>query len=263
MASKKITLSEIRKFIRQVLNEALLEAHYGDIAIYPTKGLKRGVSEEKGQSFDIFLDNPEVIKKMKETKMGKDGSMTSWAAEGPNSGEGTFNYKADTTQWEVWNHMNYVTITPEHRAHWYHGKAPGGLFKDEKGNYSKGSGVALPELKVDQFGFKIYKALLLEVGYIISDRNASPEVKSKIYRHLMQDGSLKWITYGGTGEGTDYDDIVIMNPNTVNVNDIKELYMSGKLIDFETRKHRTNGGEFRDNFPKTPPQPQLTKNKTI
>lgn len=207
------------------LKELLLEAKFEDVAVWPAKGLQRGTSESGAKSFDIMLGNPDIIRKMAKTPMGKPGKMTSFKYDGP--GGDTFKdyeWDADTTQWEVWKNMNYLILTPENYIHWYHGKMPGGSFTDDSGKLLPGStGTPLPDLKIEKFGYKIYKALLLDpaVGFIQSEKESTPAVKKAVYANLMKDNDLMWIASGGTG-GLDYDNIVVINPNYVNKNKIKQ-----------------------------------------
>jgi hypothetical protein len=213
----------------KLLKEALLEAKFGDVAVWPSKGAQRGTSESGAKSFDIMLGNPDIIRKMAKTPMGEPGKMTSFKYDGP--GGDTFKdyeWDADTSQWDVWKNMNYIILTPGNYTHWYHGKMPGGTYKDEAGNLLPGStGTSLPDLTIKGFGYKVYKALLMEpsVGYIFSDKSSSPEVKNAVYSKLMQDDDLVWIAAGGTG-GLDYDDIVIINPNFANKSKIKQDFES-------------------------------------
>ena len=49
------------------------------------------------------------------------------------------------------------------------GKCPGGYYTDDSGKLIPGAtGTPLPDLNVEKFGYKVYKALLLEptVGFI-------------------------------------------------------------------------------------------------
>lgn len=226
----------------KLLKEALLEAKFEDVAVWPAKGVQRGTSESGAKSFDIMLGNPDIIRKMAKTPMGKPGKMTSFKYDGP--GGDTFKdyeWDADATQWDVWKNMNYIILTPDNHTHWYHGKMPGGTFKDETGNLLPGAtGTSLPDLTIKGFGYKVYKALLLEpsVGYIFSDKSSTPEVKGAVYSKLMKDTDFVWVTAGGTG-GLDYDDIVIINPNYVNKNKIKQDFKS---------KHKGSKFYYSKNF---------------
>jgi len=227
-----------------LLKETLLEAKFGDVAVWPSKGVQRGTSESESKSFDIMLGNPDIIRKMAKTPMGKPGKMTSFQYDGP--GGDTFKdyeWDADTSQWDVWKNMNYIALTPSHYTHWYHGKMPGGIYKDKTGKLLSGStGTPLPDLTIKGFGYKVYKALLMEpsVGYIFSDKSSTPEVKNAVYSKLMQDNDLVWIAAGGTGK-LDYDNIVIINPNHSNIQKIKQ--------DFESQ-HKGSKFYYSKNFPK-------------
>jgi hypothetical protein len=230
--------------LTDLLKETLSEAKYEDVAVIPAKDTQRGTSETGARSFNINIGNPDVIRKMAKTPMGKPGMMTSFKYDGP---EGDtfkeFKWDAETTQWEVWKNMNYVILTPHNHVHWYHGKMPGGVFKDETGKLSPGAtGTPLPDLTIKGFGFKVYKALLLDpsVGYIFSDKSSTPEVKGAIYSKLMKDPDFVWITVGGTGT-IDYDDIVIINPSYSNTQKIKQ--------EFEA-KHKGAKFFYSENFPK-------------
>ena len=226
----------------KLLKEALLEAKFEDVAVWPAKGAQRGTSESGAKSFDIMLGNPDTIKKMAKTPMGQPGKMTSFKYDGP--GGNTFKdyeWDANTSQWDVWKNMNYIILTPDNHTHWYHGKMPGGSFTDDSGKLIPGStGTPLPDLKMEKFGYKIYKALLLDptVGFIQSEKESTPAVKKAVYANLMKDNDLIWITSGGTG-GLDYDNIVIINPNHVNKNKIKQ--------DFES-KHKGSKFYYSENF---------------
>ena len=212
-----------------LLKETLLEAKFEDVAVWPSKGVQRGTSESGAKSFDIMLGNPDTIRKMAKTPMGNPGKMTSFKYDGP-EGDTFKEYKwdANNSQWDVWKNMNYIILTPDHYTHWYHGKMPGGTYKDETGNLLPGAtGTSLPDLTIKGFGYKVYKALLMEpsVGYIFSDKSSTSEVKNAVYSKLMQDNDLVWIAAGGTG-GLDYDDIVIINPNYSNIQKIKQDFES-------------------------------------
>jgi hypothetical protein len=211
-----------------ILKEIIAEAKFEDIAVVPSKGIQRGTSEESAKSFDINIENTAVIRKMKFTPMGKAGSATAFSYEGPGGKAYTeFSWKDDTSQWDVWKNMNYLILTPKNYVHWYHGKMPGGSFKDDKtGQLNTGStGTPLPDLTVEKFGYKVYKALLLEpsVGFIKSEKSSTPAVKKAVYANLMKDNDLAWISAGGTG-GLDYDNIVIINPSYADKNKVKQQF---------------------------------------
>ena len=222
-----------------ILKESILEAKYEDVAVIPAKGTQRGTSESGAKSFDINIGNIDVIKKMAKTPMGSAGSAKSFSYEGPGGkAYSDFSWEENTSQWDVWKNMNYLilTPTPKHDVHWYHGKMPGGRYEDDKTvKLIPGStGTALPDLTVDRFGYKVYKALLLEpsVGYIQSDKSSSPAVKKSVYTNLMKDNDLVWISAGGTG-GLDYDQIMVINPSYADKNKLKQQFEkenSGKKI---------------------------------
>jgi hypothetical protein len=226
-----------------ILKEVLSEATIGDITVVPSKGVQRGTSESNARSFDIIIDNQDVIKKMKSTPMKSVGSATAFSYEGPGGKTFTdFDWNADTSQWDVWQNMNYVSLTPKNYVHWYHGKMPGGKFTDDNGDLRPGStGTPLPDLTVDRFGYKVYKALLLDpsVGFIKSEKGSTPAVKKSIYKHLMMDDDLIWISAGGTGT-LDYDDIMVINPSHANV---KKLASDFKEENTDKQIHRSK------NFP--------------
>jgi hypothetical protein len=227
------------------LKDLLNEAKFEDVAVWPAAGAARGTTEARAKAFDIYIGNPDVIRKMAKTPMGKSGKMTSFSYDGP--GGDTFKdyeWDADTSQWDVWKNMNYIILTPNNYTHWYHGKMPGGTYKDEAGNLLPGAtGTSLPDLTIKGFGYKVYKALLMEpsVGYIFSDKSSSSEVKNAVYSKLMQDDDLVWIAAGGTTYDT-YDDIVVINPKHANVKKVKQ--------DFEN-KHKGAMFYYSRNFPNT------------
>jgi len=217
-----------------ILKEIIAEAKFEDIAVVPSKGIQRGTSEENAKSFNINIGNIDVIKKMKFTPMGKAGSATAFSYEGPGGKTfSEFSWEDKTSQWDVWKNMNYLILTPENYVHWYHGKMPGGSFKDEKtGKLNYGStGTPLPDLTIDKFGYKVYKALLLEpsVGYIKSEKSSTPAVKKAVYANLMKDNDLVWVSAGGTG-GLDYDNIVVINPSYADKNKVKQQFEKENLI---------------------------------
>jgi hypothetical protein len=206
-----------------ILKEVLAEAKFEDISVVPSKGTQRGTSEEGARSFDINIGNVGVINKMSKTPMGYKGKMRSFSHEGPNTGDfKEFEWEADTPQWEVWKNMNYIALTPSHHTHWYHGKIPGGPFKDAEGNIGK----ELPDLSVSRFGSKVYKALLLEpsVGYILSDKKSSTDlVRRSVYQYLMNDPDFVWIATNGDTYNT-YDNIIVINPKHANVEKEKQKF---------------------------------------
>jgi hypothetical protein len=218
-----------------LLKESLLEAKYGDVAVWPSKGAQRGVSEIEGKSFDIMIGNTDVIRKMARTPMGAAGSMTSFKGDGPLGPNFTeFKWGADTSQWDVWRNMNYLILSSRNEVHWYHGKMPGGSYgeevKDKSGRVKSiklnpgATGTSLPDLNVKGFGLKVYKALLLEpnVGYIVTEKGATPEVKNAIYKKLMNDPDFVWMSIGGDPYKLNYDKLAIINPETVNANEVKQ-----------------------------------------
>ena len=56
-----------------LLKESILEAKFEDVAVWPAKGTPRGTSEAGAKAFDIYIGNPDVIRKMAKTPMGKPG----------------------------------------------------------------------------------------------------------------------------------------------------------------------------------------------
>ena len=218
-----------------ILKESILEAKYEDVAVIPAKGTQRGTSESGAKSFDINIGNIDVIKKMAKTPMGSAGSAKSFSYEGPGGKTySDFSWEENTSQWDVWKNMNYLilTPTPKHDVHWYHGKMPGGRYEDDKtGKLIPGStGTALPDLTVDRFGYKVYKALLLEpsVGHIQSNKSSTPAVKKSVYANLMKDDDLVWVSAGGTG-GLDYDQIMVINPSYADKNKLKQQFEKENL----------------------------------
>jgi hypothetical protein len=221
------------------LIDLLKEAKFGDIAVIPAKGAQRGASEAGARSFDINIGNPEVIKKMMQTPMGEPGSMQSFKYEGPEGSDfKDYEWDEKTTQWEVWKNMNYLILTPDHHTHWYHGKMPGGSYKGFAGS----TGKVLPDLTIEGFGLKVYKALLGEpsVGFIKSDKTSSPEIKGAVYNKLMQDPDFVWIATNGNTTST-YDDIIVINPNHADVQKIRQQFEA---------EHKGNKFFYSKNFPK-------------
>ena len=202
--------------------KTLLEARYQDVEVVPTTGTQRGTSESTAKSFAIIIGNPSVYRKMQQTPMGEPGKMTSFKYDGP-EGDQDVEYKwdANTTQWEVWQHMNYLILTSDHHTHWYHGKMPGGAYT----NFPGATGKALPDLKIENFGFKVYKALLLEpsVGFIHSDSTSTPQVRNGVYKKLMLDPDFVWITSKGDTIDT-YDQIIVINPKHANVKELQQQF---------------------------------------
>lgn len=231
-----------------LLQESLFEGKYGDIEVIPAKGTQRGTSEASARSFDINIGNPDVIKKMTMTPMGEAGSATAFSYEGPGGEAFTkFKWDADTSQWEVWKNMNYIILTPKNKVHWHHGKSPGGIFKDKDGKLQPGStGTPLPDLTIEKFGYKVYKALLLDpsVGFILSDEGSTPAVKKSVYKNLMNDPEFIWITAGGTAGELDYKQIVVINPKYANVQTVKQ--------DFKGKYGNKFPLYYSSNFPRTP-----------
>ena len=220
------------------LIDLLKEARYQDIEVVPTSGPQRGVGETDGKSYAIIIGNPSVYRKMEATPMGKPGKMKALNYGGAGSeAYREFEWDANTTQWDVWQRMNYVVVTPRNETHWYHGKMPGGGYKDFEG----ATGTPLPDLKIDRFGYKVYKALLGEpsVGYIISDKTSSPEIKGAVYSKLMQDNELIWVATNGNTTST-YDDIVVMNPKYVDIQKIRQQFEA---------EHKGDKFFYSKNFP--------------
>jgi hypothetical protein len=222
----------MKQFIKTTIREfLLLEARFSDIEVLPSIGIQRGASDEKGRSFDIIIGNPDVVKQLQETPMGKGGTVQLFAGDGPNKGlNKEYKWNTDTKQLTVWKNINYIILTENNEVHWYNGKIPGGSFGVQKSssgeNGSNGTDIKtgqayssqspnkpLSSLTVKEFGYKVYKALLLEpsVGFIKSSKHSTPEVKNAVYSKLMKDPDLKWVSFEGTG-GLDYDSIVIINP---------------------------------------------------
>jgi hypothetical protein len=221
------------------LIDLLTEARYQDIEVVPTTGPQRGVGETDGKSYAIIIGNPGVYRKMETTPMGKPGKMKALNYGGAGSeAYREFEWDADTTQWDVWQRMNYVVVTPRNETHWYHGKMPGGGYKDFEG----ATGTPLPDLKIDRFGYKVYKALLGEpsVGYIISDKTSSPEIKGAVYSKLMQDNELVWIATNGNTTST-YDNIVMINPDYADVQKVRQRFEA---------EHKGDKFFYSRNFPK-------------
>jgi hypothetical protein len=226
-----------------LLKESILEAKFEDVAIWPAKGAPRGTTQAGARAFDIYIGNPDVIRKMAKTPMGKPGKMTSFSYDGPGSANKDYEWDADTSQWDVWKNMNYLSLTPDNHIHWYHGKAPGGIFKDKTGKLLPGAtGIPLPDLTIKGFGVMVYKAVLLDptVGYILSDKSSTDKIREYVYEPLMNDKDFIWIAAGGTG-GLDYDDIVIINPKHADVKKVKQ--------DFE-KEHEGAKFYYSKNFPK-------------
>ena len=219
--------------------DLLKEARYEDIEVVPTSGPQRGAGEASGKSYAIIIGNPSVYRKMETTPMGKPGKMKALSYGGAGSETyREFEWDADTTQWEVWQRMNYIVVTPNNETHWYHGKMPGGGYK----GFDGATGTPLPDLTVDKFGYKVYKALLGEpsVGYIISNQTASPSVKGAVYSKLMRDSGLVWIAANGDTVDT-YSDIVVINPNYADVQKVRQQF---------ERTHQGAKFYYSSNFPR-------------
>jgi hypothetical protein len=247
-------MKDLKQFIKTTIREfLLLEAKFSDIEVLPSKGIQRGTSDEKGRSFDIIIGNPGAYYKMEKTPMGKGGTIQLFAGDGPNKGlNKEYKWNADTKQLTVWKNINYIVLTENNEVHWYNGKIPGGTFgvqkamKGEKDKWNpETTGQAystqsphnpLSELTVKQFGYKVYKALLLEPGvdFIKSTKNSTTEVKNAVYAHLMKDSDFKWVSVGGKG-GLDYENIVIINPKKADTN---------KIIDDFKSEHKDKNMEF-------------------
>jgi len=246
-------MKDLKQFIKTTTREfLLLEAKFSDIEVLPSKGIQRGTSNEKGRSFNIIIGNPSVYYKMEKTPMGKGGTVQLFYGDGPNKGlYKEYKWDANTKQLTVWNNINYIILSEKNEVHWYNGKIPGGSFgvqkasSGEKDKWNPDTTAQayktqtphkpLSELTVKEFGYKVYKALLLEpsVGFIKSDKHSTPEVKRAVYFKLMKDVDLKWISVGGTG-GLDYDNIVIINPNYADTEqitkDFKSEHKGGKIF---------------------------------
>lgn len=243
-----------------LLKETLAEAKFQDVAVRPAKGVQRGTSDPAGKSFDIIISNPDVIRKMAKTPMGYAGTIQVFSGDGPGSGlYKEYEWKPDTTEWTVWSNINYIILSEKNEVHWYNGKIPGGLSgvrkagPEEDGSagtdpktgqkYTSGTpNKPLTALSVEKFGYKVYKALLLDpsVGHIISNKSATDKVKEKVYGNLIKDTDFIWITTGGDTYDT-YDEIVVINPKYADVKKVKQ--------DFET-KHKGAQFFYSKNFPK-------------
>ena len=226
-----------------LLKEIILEARYQDIEVVPAKDIQRGASDSEGTSFNIVIGNPGAYYKMEQTPMGRGGTIQLFAGDGPGKGlYKQYKWDAKTTQLTVWNNINYIILSKENEVHWYNGKIPGGSFgvqksssgeKDSSGtdiktgqSYSSQSpNKPLSELTITEFGYKVYKALLLEpsVKYIISNKSATDAIKGAVYSKLIIDPDFIWISAGGTG-GLDYDEIIIINPKYADVAKVKENF---------------------------------------
>lgn len=238
----------------------ITEAIYEDVELVLSMD-RRGVSEESAKSFDIILKNEEVIESMKKHKMGKPGSMQSFFFEGPGGEMYTkFEWTSDTTAWEVWQQMNYVILTPKNQIHWYHGKKPGGQKFNPIPEYGfEGSkGEDLPKLDISRFGFKVYRALLDDplVGFIISEKGSSEDVKQSVYKWLFNVTDYVWIKSGDPlslqSEPLSYDMIVIMNPKYCNVKEVEEKFRNIEVeIDNQLTQPNIDAEfTYSDNFPK-------------
>ena len=226
-----------------LLKESILEAKFEDVAVWPAKGAPRGTSEAGAKAFDIYIGNPDVIRKMAKTPMGKPGKMTSFSYDGPGSANKDYEWDADTSQWDVWKNMNYLSLTPDNHIHWYHGKMPGGFFTDKTRKLLPGStGTPLPDLTIKGFGVMVYKAVLLDptVGYILSNKTSTDKIRENVYGPLMNDKDFIWIAAGGNTYNT-YDEIVVINPKYANVKKVKQ--------DFEN-EHKGADFYYSENFPK-------------
>jgi hypothetical protein len=115
---------------------------------------------------------------------------------------------------------------------------PGGGYK----NFDGATGTPLPDLTVDKFGYKVYRALLGEpsVGYIVSNHTASPSVKGAVYSKLMRDSEFVWIAANGDTIDT-YSDIVVINPNYADVQKVRQKFEN---------KHQGSKFYYSNNFPK-------------
>ena len=243
-------MKDLKKFIKTTIRDfLLLEARFSDMEVVPSKGIQRGTSDEGGKSFDIIIGNPTAYYNMEITPMGKGGTVQLYAGDGPNRGVNKqYKWNADAKQLTVWNNINYIVLTKENEVHWYNGKIPGGPFGVQKASSGENdkwnpdtTGQAystqapqspLSSLTVKEFGYKVYKALLLEpsVGFIKSSKHSTPEVKGAVYSKLMKDPDFKWITAGGTG-GLDYENIVIINPKHADTEQvIKDFKLENKGV---------------------------------
>ena len=213
----------------------ILESIYDDVSVQITDK-ERGVSQSGAKSFDIFFNNKDVMRKMMTHKMGEPGSMQSFWYEGLKTNRDdqytTYKWTADTTAWEVWKNMNYVILTPLNQIHWYHGKKPGGQKYNpiDSIGFAGSKGEDLPTLDIEHFGFKVYRALLDDpnVGYIISEKGSSPEVKKSVYKHLFKEKDYIWIKSGDSkvlsADPLAYDMVVVMNPKYCNPKEVEEKF---------------------------------------
>jgi len=241
---KKSELQQlIKEEIIKTLKKSILEVKYKDVAVWPAKGAPRGTTQADARAFDIYIGDPDIIRKMAKTPMGKPGKMTSFSYDGPGSANKDYEWDADTSQWDVWKNMNYMSLTSDNHVHWYHGKAPGGYFRDKNNKLLPGAtGTPLPALTIKGFGVMVYKAVLLDptVGYILSDNTSTGEIRKHVYGPLMNDKDFIWISAGGTG-GLDYDEIVVINPKYADEQKIKQQF---------EEKHKGNKFFYSRNFPK-------------
>lgn len=238
----------------------ITEAIYEDVEVVLSKD-RRGVSEELAKSFDIILKNEEVIKNMKEHKMGNPGSMQSFFFKGPGGEMYTkFEWNSDTTAWEVWQQMNYLILTPKNQIHWYHGKKPGGQKFNPipEFGFEGSKGEDLPKLDISKFGFKVYRALLDDplVGFIVSEKGSSEDVKKSVYKWLFNVTDYVWIKSGDPlslqKNPLSYEMVVIMNPKYCNVKEAEEKFRNIKVeIDNQVTQPNIDAEfTYSDNFPK-------------
>lgn len=234
----------------------ITEAAYKDVEVKLSKK-KRGFSEPEARSFDIILTNPTVVKNLQEHKMGKPGSMQSFFYKGPGGERYTkYEWDAETTAWDVWQQMNYIVLTPKNQIHWLHGKQMGGEKHDPnpKDGYEGSTGEKLPKLDIK--GYDVYRALLDDpkVGYIISERDSSKEIKDKVYRWLFDVPDYIWIKSGDPkkleANPLDYDMVVVMNPKYCDSKEVEKKFREIKTGDPETQPNLEATFSYSVNFPK-------------
>ena len=241
----------------------ITEAIYDDVSVQ-LSNKKRGVSEPGAKSFDILFNNKEVMRKMMTHKMGHPGSMQSFWYEGPETNRDNqytkYEWTADTTAWEVWKNMNYIILTPKNQIHWYHGKKPGGQKYEPipKIGFEGSKGEDLPTLDIKTLGFKVYRALLDDpnVGYIISEKGSSEEIKKSVYQWLLKENDYVWIKTGDSDilktNPLKYDMVVVMNPKYCNPKEVEEKFKNIEVSvnDKPTHPNLNANFTYSDNFKK-------------
>jgi hypothetical protein len=274
---------KIKSYIEYIYESNLL---LDDVTLVESK-LKRGTFESGARTFDILISDPVVVEKMKKTPMGYDGKMNSIKYDGPSGSlYKEFQWTSDTSQWEVWQNMNYLIVTPRNEVHWYHGKIPGGTYnvqKTETGEINK-DGVhqdpvsgqkyvsfsqfekinkSLSSLNdVKRFGYKVYTDLIDLVNYITSTGESTNEVRRGVYSHLINDRNFVWIMNFQKDKSPtqinlfsnvpDYKNIIVIK-STDNVKEISEKWLN-ELSDPMKEGIETLNKDFQliysPNFPK-------------